>query len=316
MTSIPVLLLLLVFSLFIGSSAQGNQSNLINLGSSLSPNENRTSWPSPSGLFAFGFYPQGDGFAIGIWLANQTEKTIIWTANRDDPPVSSNASLHLTIEGKLLLRTEKGRDKSISDVPNPAASAAMLDSGNFVLYHNDSYVIWNSFDFPTDTILGGQNLSTTHSLVSSVSTSDQSSGRFYLYMQTDGNFVAYPVNSSGESDDSYWSSGTANSGYSVKLILSHIGVLFISGGGSDLSVRILAKSSYPSKNRTTIHRATLDADGIFRLYLHHFGSSNSSGVLMEWSALRNQCEVKGFCGFNSYCSGIGNKADCVLLSWI
>ena len=310
MTSIPVLLLLLVFSLFISSSAQRNQSNVINLGSSLSPNENRTSWPSPSELFAFGFYPQGDGFAIGIWLANQTEKTIIWTANRDDPPVSSNASLHLTIEGKLLLRTEKGRDKSISDVPNPAASAAMLDSGNFVLYHNDSYVIWNSFDFPTDTILGGQNLSTTHSLVSSVSTSDQSSGRFYLYMQTDGNFVAYPVNSSGESDDSYWSSGTPNSGDSVKLILSHIGVLFVSGGGSDLSVRILAKSSYPSKNRTTIHRATLDADGIFRLYLHHFGSSNSSGVLMEWSALRNQCEVKGFCGFNSYCSGIGNKADC------
>jgi hypothetical protein len=126
-------------------------------------------------------------------------------------------------------------------VPNPAASAAMRDSGNFVLYdyHNDSYVIWNSFDFPTDTISSGQNLSIMDRLVSSVSTSDKSSGRFYLDMQTDGNFVAYPVNSSGESDDSYWSSGTPNSGDSVQLILSHIGVLFLSGGGSDLSVHMV-----------------------------------------------------------------------------
>uniref|UniRef100_A0A2N9H4Q6 Bulb-type lectin domain-containing protein n=1 Tax=Fagus sylvatica TaxID=28930 RepID=A0A2N9H4Q6_FAGSY len=102
----------------------------------------------------------------------------------------------------------------------------MRDSGNFVLYdyHNDSYVIWNSFDFPTDTISSGQNLSIMDRLVSSVSTSDKSSGRFYLDMQTDGNFVAYPVNSSGVSDDSYWSSGTPNSGDSVQLILSHIGI--------------------------------------------------------------------------------------------
>ena len=49
----------------------------------------------------------------------------------------------------------------------PATSAAMLDSGNFVLYDNDSNVIWESFDFPTDTILGGQNLSSKE-LVSSV----------------------------------------------------------------------------------------------------------------------------------------------------
>ena len=171
MASIPVLPLLLVFLLPVHANAQRNQSNsnIILLGFSLSPNANRTSWLSPSGLFAFGFYPQVDGFAIGIWLVNQTEKTIIWTANQDDPPVSSNATLNLTIDG-LLLITEQGRELSIIDVDQedrPATSAAMLDSGNFVLYGNDSNVIWESFDFPTDTILGGQNLSSKE-LVSSV----------------------------------------------------------------------------------------------------------------------------------------------------
>ena len=137
MTSIskPVLLLLLVFSLSIDSSAQQNHSNVIHLGSSLSPSANHASWLPPSGLFAFGFYQQGDGFLIGIWLIHQTEKTIIWTANRDDPPVSSNASLDLTRDGKLLLKIEQGIENLIPQMLDPAlvVSAAMLDSGNFVL---------------------------------------------------------------------------------------------------------------------------------------------------------------------------------------
>ncbi|KAM4102852.1 hypothetical protein ACJW30_06G034100 [Castanea mollissima] len=307
MASVPVLSLLLVLLVPVHANAQQNQSNVIHLGSSLSPNANRTCWVSPSGLFAFGFYPQNDGFAIGIWLLNQTEKTVIWTANRDDPPVSSNATLELTIDGELLLRTEQGIELSISDVDDAASSAAMLDSGNFVLYGNDSNVIWDSFDFPTDTILGGQNLSGAHNLVSSVSISDHSSGRYSLNMKLDGNLVAYPVNSSDDAG-AYWSSDTSKSGYVAHLVLTRLGVLLVRASGLDVS--ILANSSYPDKNGTTIYRATLDADGIFRLYLHQIKSGNSSSVLMEWSALSNQCEVKGFCGLNSYCSGKGSKADC------
>ncbi|XP_023901210.1 G-type lectin S-receptor-like serine/threonine-protein kinase LECRK1 [Quercus suber] len=297
MASVPVLSLLLVLLVPAHANAQQNQSNVIHLGSSLSLNANRTCWVSPSGLFAFGFYPQNDGFAIGIWLVNQTEKTVIWTAKRDDPPVSSNATLLLTIDGKLLLRTEQGRELPIFYVNDPANSAAMLDSGNFVLYGNDSSVIWESFDFPTDTILGGQNLS-SENLVSSVSTSNHSSGHFLLDIQSDGSLVAYPVNNSLDGIDRlYWSDRY--------VVLTRSGVLFLNT--SAYGVRILANSSHPDKNGTTIYRATLDADGIFRLYLHHFKSDNSSSMLMEWS---NPCEVIGFCGLNSYCSAIGSKAGC------
>ncbi|XP_075672243.1 G-type lectin S-receptor-like serine/threonine-protein kinase LECRK1 [Castanea sativa] len=310
MASIPVLPFLLLFLLPIHANAQQNQSNLILLGSSLSPNANRTSWLSPSGFFAFGFYPQDDGFAIGIWLVNQTEKTIIWTANRDDPPVTSNATLNFTIDGKLLLRTEQGRELSIIDVnqdDRPATSAAMLDSGNFVLYKNHSnIIIWDSFNFPTDTIIGGQNISEGNSFVSSVSLSDHSRGSYTLLMQTDGNLVAIPINSSHNPNDAYWASDTSGED-NVQLTLTRLGFLSLDWG---FGGRILAYSSYPDKHGTTIYRATLDADGIFRLYLHHFKSDNSSSMLMEWSALSDQCDVRGFCGLNSYCSGMGSKADC------
>ncbi|KAF2284364.1 hypothetical protein GH714_021124 [Hevea brasiliensis] len=77
----------------------------------------------------------------------------------DDSPVSANSTLELTIDGKLLLRTEQGQERLIADVSDPIDSATMLDSGNFVLYGSNSSVVWQSFDFPTDTLLGGQNLS-------------------------------------------------------------------------------------------------------------------------------------------------------------
>ena len=311
MASIPVLPLLLLFLLPVHANAQRNQSNsnIILLGTSLSPNTNRTSWLSPSGLFAFGFYPQDDWFAIGIWLVNQTEKTITWTANRDDPPVSSNATLDLTIDGKLLLRTGKGSEKSVANLSDPATSAAMLDSGNFVLYGKHSHVIWDSFDVPTDTILGGQSLSNGNNLVSSVSISDHSSGHYTLCMQADGNLVAYPVHNTNGEIDSYWASVTfLGNGADVHLNLTRLGDLFLYG--IELGVHDLANGSFPEKNGTTIHRATLDADGIFRLYLHHFKSDNSSSMLTEWSALPDQCKVNGFCGLNSYCSAMGRKADC------
>ena len=75
-----------------------------------------SSWPSPSTQFAFGFYPQGNDFMVGIWLVDiDNNITVVWTANRDDPPVTSNATLKLTKSGKLLLKTdEQGKKKPIT----------------------------------------------------------------------------------------------------------------------------------------------------------------------------------------------------------
>ncbi|XP_070032432.1 G-type lectin S-receptor-like serine/threonine-protein kinase RLK1 [Nicotiana tomentosiformis] len=83
--------------------------------------------------------------------------------------------------------------KIIAESPKPITSAYMLDSGNFVIY-NKTDVIWECFDYPTDTLLVGQRLISGHNLVSSVSEIDHSIERFYLSMQADGNLVAYPTN--------------------------------------------------------------------------------------------------------------------------
>lgn len=83
---------------------------------------------------------------------------------------------------------------------------------------------------------------------------------------------------------------------------------------SNNTLKFKANSSNSMKNtgESVIYRATLDSDGILRLYSHHFEITGKSNVTIEWSALQNQCEVKVFCGFNSFCSTINSstKADC------
>ena len=66
-------------------------------------------------------------------------RTVVCTANHDDPPATSKAKLEFTKDGKLLLITEQGQKHLInSSTTNSVSHAAMLDSGNFVLYNKDS----------------------------------------------------------------------------------------------------------------------------------------------------------------------------------
>ncbi|XP_015900851.3 G-type lectin S-receptor-like serine/threonine-protein kinase LECRK1 [Ziziphus jujuba] len=311
MASIPILLIILsVFSVAMNAKAQTEYPKNITRGSILSPNTINSSWPSPSGLFSFGFYPEGNGFRVGIWMATDKPETrvVVWTANPDVPPCSPDATLEL--KGRLVLRTEQGEEKNVTyndDLPDPATSAAMLDDGNFQLFNGSGYLMWQSFDYPTDTILGGQVLTSDSWLQSSISRSDHSSGLFMLRMQNDGNLVCYPANISNNPDTAYWSSGTFS--YAAMLNLSHLGYLSLEGSYGK-PIRFLSNGSYPVKNKTIIHRATLDSDGIFRKYSHYIVSNVSSKVTEKWSSMQNPCDVKGICGLNSFCQVVNNKSEC------
>ncbi|KAI3823734.1 hypothetical protein L1987_05175 [Smallanthus sonchifolius] len=273
--ALVLVIFLKVFFLLVteGSLVNNSISYNISLGSYLTTLTN-PSWLSPSGLFAFGFYQQDDGFAVGIWLTTKPEITVVWTANRDDPPLLLNSTVEFTRDGWLVLVTTYGEHKSIIDQSDPATSASMFDS------------------------------------VSSVSASQYSSGRFVLKMQDDGNLVAYPQNSSMWDSDAYWSSGTL-SGFYESLVLNRDGSLYIKGYADVQKVLNPSTSSRLKKNETIVFRATLSPQGNFLLYSHRFTnlSSNSTRV-MEWEALQDPCKAKGICGVNSYCSTTAREAEC------
>ncbi|KAK4585178.1 hypothetical protein RGQ29_022728 [Quercus rubra] len=294
-------------------------SHPISLSSSLHPTSLPSSWSSPSGQFAFGFYPEGNGFMVGIWLVgiDHNNFKVVWTANRDDPPVTSNATtLDLTKSGKLLLKTdEQGKEKpiSISTTSDSASFACMSDSGNFALYNKNDSIIWETFRYPTDTILKGQILPCGGQLFSSTSETNHSTGRYRLKMQYDGNLVLELANTVDDASEVYWESETG--GDRNRLVLNDTGLLQIINSTSMESIKNL--TSLESNNSKTIYRATLNVDGVFRLYSHAF--DNTTGKLKasetQWSALEGKdiCKVNGFCGFNSFCTLNDDKPYCACL---
>ncbi|CAL9765086.1 unnamed protein product, partial [Musa acuminata subsp. burmannicoides] len=314
---------LLFFPLGLQLALGADESRVANitLGSSIRPATNPTAWFSPSGRFAFGFYSEDGGFYVGVWLQTSPgNNTVIWTANRDDPPVFEDAMLQLTEQGLQLTLNNK-EDRLITNLQVGAAStASMLDSGNFIIYDANFESQWESFSNPTDTIISGQTLKADHELISSISETSHSSGRFRLKMQSDGNLVPYPVNTTDTAENAYWASFSDGLPF-ISLNLDYHGSLYLFQNESRIcnltsnnhvcnhsstNTSDLGKTSNNISMSELIYRATLNVDGILRLYAHDL-ESNASKVLFEIPETKDKCVIKGTCGFNSYCTSIGEK---------
>jgi hypothetical protein len=297
--------LFLVVSVFFTASAKQMESN-VSRGSSLTPTTNST-WLSHSGLYAFGFYKRGNGYAVGIFIAGIPEKTVVWTANRDDPPVSSNATLRFASDGRLVLELAQEQVAVVAD-SSGSASASMLNSGNFVIYSSNQGIIWQSFEYPTDTILPSQRLLAGNELFSSISDTDHSRGIYRLKMQNDGNLVQYPVDTPDTAPYSYHSNWTDGSGDNVTLNLDADGHLYLLNATS-INIKNLTDGGYPTEE--TIYLARLDADGIFRLYSHNLKQYGNWSIV--WPPSSDECNPKGRCGLNGFCISNDLKAVCVCL---
>ncbi|KDP26126.1 hypothetical protein JCGZ_22227 [Jatropha curcas] len=301
MASISFFFLFLSLSSFTALSLK-KQSN-ITIGSSLTPNKN-SSWLSPSGLYAFGFYKKANGYAIGIFLAGIPQKTVVWTANRDDPPISSEVTLVFSSSIGLLLR---GASNSVVISASQTASlASMSDSGNFMIYNSDNEVIWQSFDHPTDTLLQTQRLEAGSTLFSSVSENDHSTGIFRLAMQNDGNLVQYPIGF-GNPEDAYYATRTDGSGDNVTLNLRPDGLLYLLNS-TGFNIMNLTSGGFSMRY---IYLMRIDIDGIFRLYSNNLSNNGNWSVL--WASGYDKCNPKGLCGFNSYCILNDQEPDCECL---
>ncbi|XP_035546917.1 G-type lectin S-receptor-like serine/threonine-protein kinase LECRK3 [Juglans regia] len=293
-------LLLLVLSM---ANAQQRNFNL-SRGSSLSPTGNSSLF-SQSGTFAFGFFPFGGGFAVGIWYEGTPQKTVVWTANRNDPPVSRNATIGLTNDGRLILQEVGGQEKTIANTTEPALFVSLLDPGNLVLYNSNSKIIWQSFDYPTDTLLPGLLLRAGDQLVSSISETNHSMGSFRIKMQTDGNIVMYPVGSLDAPDYAYWAAATNFVGKNATLTQDGNGRLYMLNS-SGAEVKNINNGAVPSDGK--MYRATIDADGIFRVYSHNLIENGSQSI--EWSVPDDRCTPKGICGINGYCDLVSLQPVC------
>uniref|UniRef100_A0A0A0L0L8 Receptor-like serine/threonine-protein kinase n=1 Tax=Cucumis sativus TaxID=3659 RepID=A0A0A0L0L8_CUCSA len=286
----------------------------VTLGSSLTAtqlNDHHNYWVSQSGDFAFGFLPLGTNtFLLAIWFDRIDEKTVLWSANRDNL-VPKGSTFQFTNGGQLVLNDPGGNQiwtATVSSSGNSNRSvsyAAMLDSGNFVLAAADSEILWQSFDVPTDTILPSQTLNMGGTLVARYSESTYKSGRFQLVMQTDGNLVIYPrAFPLDKASNAYWASNTMGSGFQLVFNLS--GSVDVIANNNTVLSTVLSTTLSP---RNFYLRAILEHNGIFGLYAYP-KPTHSSSMPRAWSQVSDSINIcilvqtgwgSGVCGFNSYC---------------
>ncbi|ONI12980.1 hypothetical protein PRUPE_4G195400 [Prunus persica] len=131
---------------------------------SISPSQSirdGTTLVSKGGSFELGFFSPDtpENRYLGIWYKNIPVRTVVWVANRCNPINDSSGILMINSTGHLVLL---GQNKSVvwwisSAKHAPSATVELLDSGNLVLRDAGTY-LWQSFDYPSDTLLPGMKM--------------------------------------------------------------------------------------------------------------------------------------------------------------
>ncbi|PON53673.1 S-receptor-like serine/threonine-protein kinase [Trema orientale] len=241
------------------------------------PTQNRI-LVSPNFVFAAGFKPVNSStsnlYTFSIWYQNVTGKDVVWSAHDNDTStVDTSAALTITPSGELQLLNSSRRNLWPGKTTgNPNSTRLTLrDDGNLVFGN------WESFRYPTDTILPNQNITGTE-IVSG-------NGKFRF---KDRNKLVFG------SSDQYWSTNNAF----VKL--DKDGKLTQENSAS------LITSDF-GLNRS--RRLTLDDDGNLRIY----GFDPDQRVWTEvWHATHELCTIHGTCGPNAICTSDGsNSSSCV-----
>ncbi|KAJ4872826.1 Receptor-like serine/threonine-protein kinase SD1-8 [Raphanus sativus] len=145
---------------------------------------------SPGGVFELGFFkPSGRSrWYLGIRYRKVSKTTYAWVANRDNPLSNSIGTLKISSNNLVLLgqsnNTVWSTNLTSGNYVRSPVEAELLPNGNFVMRYKESSsgFLWQSFDFPTDTLLPemklGYDLKTRRNrfLTSWRSSDDPSSG--------------------------------------------------------------------------------------------------------------------------------------------
>ncbi|CAF2062531.1 unnamed protein product [Brassica oleracea var. botrytis] len=190
-----------VFILF---PALGAYANTLSPTESLTISNNKTI-VSRNETFELGFFTPGSSsrWYLGIWYKKIPIRTYVWVANRDNPLSRPNGSLKISYDNNLVIYDHSDTPVWSTNLTVGASRsslvAELLDNGNFVLRDsNSNEYLWESFDFPTDTLLPDMKLGWDKKtgldrvLRSWKSVEDPASGNFWTKLETRG-FPEYYV---------------------------------------------------------------------------------------------------------------------------
>ncbi|KAF2285914.1 hypothetical protein GH714_008922 [Hevea brasiliensis] len=269
---------------------------------------------SSSQFFELGFFSPGNSKNryLGIWYKDKP-RTVVWVANRNNPITDHSGVLSISKDGNLVILNQTMSiiwSSNISRVTeNPAAQ--LLDTGNLVLRNNMSAIperyTWQSFDYPTDTMLPGMELGWNlrtglqRYLTSWRSSDDPSPGDFNYKLDILGlPQLVIRRGSVKRSRTGPWN-----------------GIYF---GGIPMVSNIIFKTTMVfNEDEYYYMYEPVSNNVIMRLVLDHSGSlerllwnDKNSGWAALYSMPYDPCDIYGQCGANGICS-VSKKPICECL---
>lgn len=277
--------------------------------------ENRT--------FQLGFFTRGRNVRcyLGIGYASIPTPTYVWVANREKPIKNlSSATAEISENGKLVVADQDSRTIlwETSNVEK-ASDLKLLEQGNLVLLNDEGKIVWQSFDFPTDTWLPGMNLTTKQWLTSWKSSSDPAPGRYSVRLSPPyyGEIaLVYSNGSVGNSDSNsytYWTTGkwNGNSFDGVpEMTIPYIYKFEFVNPFTPMAVFGYTEVSVDKGVKPPLTRFIVDHTGQLKQFTWSFQTEYWN---MFWSQPENLCRVYGLCGNLGLCSG-GPSSPCKCLN--
>ncbi|KAI3672939.1 hypothetical protein L6452_39043 [Arctium lappa] len=259
--------------------------NVLTQGSSLSVENNKDVLVSPNKLFTAGFHQIGqNAYCFAIWFSepmSDGNHTLVWMANRDDPVNGKRSKFSLQKTGNLVL-TDAGRKFWESETEsNSTSQLQLIDSGNLVLNQqsDEQTCLWQSFSFPTDTILPNQPFTKDTFLVSSRSLTNLSSGFYKLYFDNDN--VIRLLYNKDEITSVYWPSPWLRPWEAYRSTYNNSRFALLDSKGQFNSTDNLTFFTTDYGMQIYPRRLTLDVDGNIRVYTLNNGSWNVFGKIQS-----------------------------------
>ncbi|XP_040987332.1 G-type lectin S-receptor-like serine/threonine-protein kinase At1g11410 [Juglans microcarpa x Juglans regia] len=259
--------------------------------------------------FFIGFFsPANSSYRyLGIWFAKVKEQTLVWVANRNDPFNDSSGILSINQDGNLILHDSFNHSlwsTNISVQGQASTTAQLLDSGNLVLVQeNNKKVLWQSFDYPTDTLLPNMSLGLNQRtglnkfLTSWKSRDDPGTGDCIYKL----NLIEAPQFFLYKGSIPYWRTGPWPWRFSA--IKSNLTVNYINNG-DEISYKYFFDDS------TIITRIVLDNSGLLQQFVWNDGEHRWKEF---WSAPKYRCDKYGQCGAYSICNPDDIDFECSCL---
>ncbi|XP_052203756.1 G-type lectin S-receptor-like serine/threonine-protein kinase At5g35370 isoform X2 [Diospyros lotus] len=234
------------------------------------------------------FNPGGEPTNFYLCVIHAASNTVIWSAN-GNASVSEFGKMSLTRNG-ISITDQYGNFKwSTLPLKLPVFALQLTEHGNLILLNQFNDTLWESFDYPTDTIVIGQNLPVGKSLSSAASNGDLSIGDYKLVLGASDTLLQWQ-------NITYWklsmdSRAYTNSNYVVEYMAINQTGLYLFA--HDATAVVIMVNLSPSEFRI----AKLDASGQLII-----GSFSGTSLKQEFVGPSDKCQIPLTCGKLGLCS--------------